>query len=149
MSPRTWTFEKPSLNIITSIINIIIIIVIIIIIIAISKYIFFETRTQDGFPISDLISCNLSDERNFWAVFLSWFVYQLLNSSLGLEHRTVFQGSCLCFYNFLFETNDFVLGAFLLPCLVSVLQKPLSQDSEPRTHPWVLTFVNFLSGLKK
>jgi hypothetical protein len=51
------------------------------------------------------------------------------------ENRTQdsFSGLWPLFLNFLFESKNFGLGAVLLPCLVSGLQKPFSPGIEPRT----------------
>lgn len=53
---------------------------------------------------------------------LSSLVYELQKSySSGLEHRTVFRNCSLYSCILLFETNDFVLDAVLIRCLVCEL----------------------------
>jgi hypothetical protein len=84
-------------------------------------------------------SCNLLPEtRNFSHVHVLLLLVSTVQKipSLGLELRTVSKFCDLCFCNFFTERNSFGLGAVLLLCLISDLQKPSSQALEPRIFFW-------------
>jgi hypothetical protein len=57
-----------------------------------------------------------------------------IKKSPRLGQRTVFRDSGLCRCVVLFETNNFILGAVLLLCLISELQEPFSPEVELRTY---------------
>jgi hypothetical protein len=70
-------------------------------------------------------------------------------SSPELEPRTICRCCGLCLCNPLLEINNFGLGAVLLSCLVSELQKPPLPGIEPRTVFGVLIFIFVTSSSKQ
>jgi hypothetical protein len=64
-------------------------------------------------------------------------------SSSGFEPGTVFRGCGLCFYNLLFETNNFGLGTVLLSfrATKTIFARTRTQDSFSALWPFCILFL--------
>jgi hypothetical protein len=81
-------------------------------------------------PVISLLKQKIWPWRHSFIMLSSWA------TEISFTRRQIqesFGGRGFCFCNLLFETKNFGLGAVLVLCLVSEVQKPSSPGIEPRT----------------